>query len=174
MSEFRGFSDREIRNLQQQEGVRGVAPLTKADLSRKRPPPQIMTRNKMKTDCDSSADLPTAAYFAEQPQPSQLDQTGPNDTKTDHQEPRKDQTNQDGRPSGVDTTTNAATRESSANSEEPNLPHLHTDTQYVYHYTHSQYSEKRATKSLLFFKFALRSCDSTVHPDRLISVQMCC
>ena len=140
MSEFRGFSDREIKTLQrqkqqqtkQQEIKPGQVAFRPADFSR---PRAKITRGEKSYDHrgtppDGTA-LPTTAYFVKEAQKPPLaaksDQIKQNETNTGEEEPEKDQrgNNKDHHPpSSVSTATQESITES-------NLPDLQMDNQYV-------------------------------------------
>ena len=146
MSEFRGFSDREIKTLQrqkqqqkqqkQQEIRPGQAAFRPADFSR---PRAKITRGEKSYDHRGTPPdgtvLPTTAYFVKEAQKPPLaaksDQTRPNETNTGEKEQEKDQrgNNKDHHhpPSSVST----ATQESITECKESNLPDLQMDNQYV-------------------------------------------
>ncbi|CAI8057141.1 hypothetical protein GBAR_LOCUS31126 [Geodia barretti] len=137
MSEFRGFSDREIKTLQrqkqqqtkQQEIKPGQVAFRPADFSR---PRAKITRGEKSYDHrgtppDGTA-LPTTAYFVKEAQKPPLaaksDQTRPNETNTGEEEPEKDHRGDHHPPSSVSTATQESITES-------NLPDLQMDNQYV-------------------------------------------
>ena len=130
MSEFRGFSDREIRTLQQQKqrvvDLEQAASFRPADFSRSRAPPRKISPGKRNDDPRDPAVLPTAPYFVKQaqtpPLADQPDQTRPNTTNADEQGPEKDQTIMEG------ATATTATQESVV---ECDLPDLQMVNQYV-------------------------------------------
>lgn len=132
MSEFHGFSDREIRTLQQQKqrvvDLEQAASFRPADFSRSRAPPRKISRGKRNDDPPDPAVLPTAAYFVKQAQTpllaDQPDQTRPNATNADEQGLEKDQMMM---MEGA-TTTTTATQESVV---ERDLPDLQMVNQYV-------------------------------------------
>ena len=123
MSEFRGFSDREIQRSQERGRVR-VATLQHTALSRQQLPASRMTTARAAT---SSRELPTSAYFAAAAERTtkELDQTVQKTAIGRDGGPQEDQARD--QPAGVSTFP--ATQES---CEETNLPDLHMDNQYVY------------------------------------------
>ena len=137
MSEFRGFSDREIKTLQEQKQQkkqeRRPESLKNADFPRPRPPPSEIARGKKiengVTSPPGNTALPTTAYFVKQAQTQSLTaksgSTTPNETNGGSDERGKDK-NDDAKDNSPSVST--ATEECIAES---NFPDLQMDSQYV-------------------------------------------